>query len=142
MAPINKIKWGNCFLSPPILLTLGNVPPLVRSPLHDGQFPHFIANLAKGRIGEDKASLLGALLISQFQQAALSRAELAPTERRDFFLFVDEFQSYSTDSFSAILAEARKYKMAVTLSNQHLGHCGSMCETPSLAIAARSFLSG
>jgi energy-coupling factor transporter ATP-binding protein EcfA2 len=120
IAPIQN-KVGQLLLSPPILLTLGNVRRSFDLRFMMDNSRIFIANLSKGKIGEDKASLLGALLISQFQQAALSRADLASENRRDFSLYVDEFQSYSTDSFSAILAEARKYKMAVTLSNQHLG---------------------
>jgi len=80
----------------------------------------FIANLAKGKIGEDKANLLGALLVAQFQQAAMSRANMPESQRADFFLFIDEFASFTSDSFASILAENRKYRCGLTLSGQHL----------------------
>ena len=69
-----------------------------------------VANLSKGRIGEDNANLLGALLVSTLQQAAMSRADVPEEQRRDFFLTVDEFQNYRTGSFASILSEARKYR--------------------------------
>jgi hypothetical protein len=80
----------------------------------------FIANLSKGKIGSDKANLLGALWVTQFQLAAMSRADLPEEERRDFHLYVDEFQSFVSDSFTAILSEARKYRLSLTLSHQYL----------------------
>ena len=67
----------------------------------------FIANLSKGRLGADKANLLGALWVTQFQLAAMSRADVPEEDRRDFCLYVDEFQSFVSDSFTAILSEAR-----------------------------------
>jgi hypothetical protein len=80
----------------------------------------FIANLAKGKIGEDKANLLGALLVAQFQQAAMSRADIPESQRTDFFLSIDEFATFTSDSFASILAENRKYRCCLTLSGQHL----------------------
>ncbi|MDB4614170.1 DUF87 domain-containing protein [bacterium] len=79
-----------------------------------------IVNLSKGRVGEDAASLLGALLVSNLQLAAMSRADTDEHERRDFFACVDEFQNFATDSFATILSEARKYRLSLTLANQHL----------------------
>jgi DNA helicase HerA-like ATPase len=120
ISPVQN-KIGQLLLSPPIRNTLGQVRRSfdLRFMMDNGRI--FIANLSKGRMGEDKANLMGALLIAQFQQAALSRADTPSGERRDFFLFVDEFQNYLTDSFGAALAESRKYGLALTLSNQHLG---------------------
>lgn len=77
----------------------------------------FVANLAKGLIG-DKANLLGSLLVTQFQLAAMSRASLPEAERRDCMLCVDEFSSFITDSFASMLSETRKYRLGLTLSTQ------------------------
>jgi len=79
-----------------------------------------VANLSKGKLGADKANLLGSLLATQFQLAAMSRAGTTENERRDFHLFIDEFHNFTTDSFAAILAEARKYRLCLTLSHQYL----------------------
>jgi hypothetical protein len=79
-----------------------------------------IANLSKGRIGEDNANLLGSLLVSSIQQAAMSRAGIPEEDRRDFFLTVDEFQNYRTGSFASILSEARKYRLCLTMGHQYL----------------------
>ena len=80
----------------------------------------FIANLSKGRLGHDKANLLGSLLTTQFQLAAMARTNQPENERRDFYLFIDEFQNFSTDAFAAILVEARKYRLCLTLSHQYV----------------------
>jgi hypothetical protein len=80
----------------------------------------FIAKLAKGRIGQAAANLLGALLITQFQQAALSRADVPENERIDFNLIVDEFWNFSTDSFTSMLSETRKYALNLTLGTQFI----------------------
>src|SRR5207237_6563209 len=81
----------------------------------------FIANLAKGKIGEDKANLIGAILVTQFQLAAMARAGTPEHEREDFYLYIDELHNFSTDSFAAILSEARKYRLCLTLSHQYTG---------------------
>jgi type IV secretory pathway TraG/TraD family ATPase VirD4 len=79
-----------------------------------------IVNLAKGRLGEDSANLLGSLLISTIGLAAFSRAEIAQTERRPFHVFVDEFQSFATLSFANMIAELRKTAVSLTLAHQYL----------------------
>jgi Helicase HerA, central domain len=79
-----------------------------------------ICNLAKGRLGEGTSHLLGALLTTTIAQAALSRADVAPTERRTFHFYADEFQSFATDSFALILSEARKYGLTLTVAHQYL----------------------
>ena len=79
-----------------------------------------VANLAKGKIGEDNTSLLGAMLVTQIQVAALSRAELPESNRRPFYLYVDEFHNFLTLSFADILAESRKYGLNLVLAHQHL----------------------
>jgi type IV secretory pathway TraG/TraD family ATPase VirD4 len=81
----------------------------------------FIANLSKGRIGEDVSMLLGSLILSSFYLASLSRQDVSEEERESFFLFVDEFHSFVPENFSLILSEARKYGLCLTLAHQYLG---------------------
>ena len=78
-----------------------------------------ILNLSQGKLGEDNASLLGAMIITQIQLAAMNRAFMKEEDRRDFFLYVDEFQNFATESFVKILSEARKYRLSLTLANQY-----------------------
>lgn len=80
----------------------------------------FVANLSKGKIGDDKANLLGSLLVSAFQVAALARADTREEGRRDFFLHLDEFQSFTTRSFATILSEGRKYRLNLTIVHQYI----------------------
>src|SRR6266568_3283683 len=80
----------------------------------------FIANLAKGALGPDQANLLGSLLVAQFQAAAFKRAAIPEAERRDFYLIIDEFQNFMTESFASILSEARKYRLNLTMAHQYL----------------------
>ena len=80
-----------------------------------------VCNLAKGILGPDQANLLGSLLVARFQAAAFKRAVIPEAERIDFHLTIDEFQNFMTESFAAILSEARKYKLSLTLAHQYLG---------------------
>jgi len=79
-----------------------------------------IMNLSKGRIGEDNSRLLGALLITKLQLAAMSRVDILEQKRQDFFLYVDEFQNFATESFVNILSEARKYRLSLILAHQYI----------------------
>jgi len=79
-----------------------------------------ILNLSQGRLGEDNSALLGAMIITKFQLAAMKRVEIPENQRRDFFLYVDEFQNFATESFIKILSEARKYRLNLTLANQYM----------------------
>ena len=79
-----------------------------------------IVNLSKGNLGTEPAHLLGALLISGISQAAEARRNIAEDDRRDFTLYVDEFQNFATDSFASILSEARKWRLALVAANQHV----------------------
>lgn len=81
----------------------------------------FIVNVSKGRIGEDNSALLGAMLITKIQLSAMERVRLPEEERADFFLYVDEFQNFATDSFANILSEARKYRLNLILAHQYIG---------------------
>jgi hypothetical protein len=80
----------------------------------------FIVNLSKGKIGEDASALLGAMMVTKFQIEAMTRADMPESERKDFGLYVDEFQNFATDSFATILSEARKYKLSLTMANQYI----------------------
>jgi len=79
-----------------------------------------ILNLSKGKIGEDNSTLMGALLITKIQLAAMSRVDIPEEKRNDFFLYVDEFQNFATESFVNILSEARKYRLALILAHQYI----------------------
>ena len=79
-----------------------------------------IMNISKGRVGEENSRLLGALLITKLQLAAMSRVDIAEDKRQDFFLYVDEFQNFATESFTNILSEARKYRLALILGHQYI----------------------
>ncbi|MCK5510192.1 type IV secretion system DNA-binding domain-containing protein [Candidatus Parcubacteria bacterium] len=79
-----------------------------------------IINLSKGRIGEDNSRLLGAMMITKIQLAAMSRVDIEESKRKDFYLYVDEFQNFATDSFANILSEARKYRLNLTLAHQYI----------------------
>lgn len=79
-----------------------------------------IVNLSKGLIGEDISSLLGSMIITKFQLDAMSRANVPQDKREDFYLYVDEFQNFATDSFATILSEARKYRLNLTMANQYI----------------------
>lgn len=83
-----------------------------------------IMNLSKGRIGEDNSALLGAMMITKIQLAAMSRVDVPEKERRDFYLYIDEFQNFSTDSFANILSEARKYRLNLILAHQYIEQLG------------------
>lgn len=80
----------------------------------------FIMNLAKGRIGEDTSRLMGGMLITKIQLAAMERVDTPEKERRDFYLYVDEFQNFATQSFANILSEARKYRLNLIIAHQYI----------------------
>ncbi len=79
-----------------------------------------LMNLSKGKIGETNSSLLGLIAVAKLQMAALSRADMAESERKDFYLYIDEFQNFVTDSIAVILSEARKYKLDLCLGHQFI----------------------
>jgi hypothetical protein len=79
-----------------------------------------IVNLSKGKLGEDNSNLFGALLVAKLQIAAMSRVDISEDKRKDFYLYVDEFQNFTNDSFATILSEARKYKLNLILAHQYI----------------------
>ena len=80
----------------------------------------FLVNLSKGRIGEDNSSLIGSMIVTKLYLAAMSRVNISESERSDFYLYVDEFQNFATDSFADILSEARKYRLALIIAHQYV----------------------
>ena len=118
IAPIQN-KLGE-FLVNPVLRRVfsdpnGSIQP--RALMDEGGI--LIADLSVGKLGRDASMLLGAMLVGKFGLAALSRADTPIQERRDFYLYVDEFPSFATSSFSTILAEARKYRLALIVAMQY-----------------------
>lgn len=121
---LNKVGQ---FLSSPILRNILGQPKnpfTLRWIMDNGKI--FLVNLSKGRIGEDASALLGAMMVTKFQIEAMTRADIPEADRRDFGLYVDEFQNFATDSFATILSEARKYKLSLTMANQYIAQ---MAET-------------
>ncbi|OHA65802.1 MAG: hypothetical protein A3C04_03580 [Candidatus Wildermuthbacteria bacterium RIFCSPHIGHO2_02_FULL_45_25] len=80
----------------------------------------FLANLSKGRTGEVNSALLGLILVSKIQMAAMKRAAIAEDQRSDFYLYIDEFQNFTTDSIATILSEARKYRLNLIMAHQYI----------------------
>lgn len=119
IAPIQN-KVGQ-FLSSSLIRNIVGQPKStfnMREAMDSGKI--VILNLSKGRLGEENAALLGALMITKIQLAAMSRVDIPEEERRDFYLYVDEFQNFSTDSFASILSEARKYRLNITMAHQYI----------------------
>lgn len=83
-----------------------------------------IVNLSRGLMGEDNAGILGAMMVTKIQLAAMGRADVDMEHRRPFYLYVDEFQNFATDSFATILSEARKYGLNLTVANQYISQMG------------------
>ena len=109
------------FISVPLIRNIiGQVKSKIdmRKVMDEGKI--LILNLSKGRIGEDNSTLLGALLITKLQLAAMSRVDILEEKRQDFFLYVDEFQNFATESFVNVLSEARKYRLSLILGHQYI----------------------
>jgi len=119
IAPIQN-KIGE-FLVNPLLRRLIGQPRSTfdrRQVMDQGKI--LLVNLAKGKIGEDTAALLGAMLVTKMGLAALSRADVPEADRRDFYLYVDEFPLFTTTSFATMLSEMRKYRLGLVLAHQFL----------------------
>lgn len=118
-APIqNKV---GAFLSDPLvnrILTSPEQDLHIRKIMDEGKV--LLVNLAKGRLGEDSSSLLGGLLVTTIGLAAFSRADTPPEKRRDFFVYVDEFQTFTTLAVANMLSELRKYRVGFTVAHQYL----------------------
>jgi hypothetical protein len=120
IAPVlNKV---GAFTANPIIRNIIGQPKStfnIRQIMDEGKI--LIVNLSKGLIGEDNASILGSFLVTKIQLAAMSRSDIPNiADRRPFYLYVDEFQNFATDSFATILSEARKYALNLTVANQYI----------------------
>jgi hypothetical protein len=120
IAPVlNKV---GAFTANPVIRNIIGQPKStfnIREIMDEGKI--LIVNLSKGLVGEDNASILGAFLVTKIQLAAMSRSDIPKIEdRRPFYLYVDEFQNFATDSFATILSEARKYGLNLTVANQYI----------------------
>jgi len=119
IAPIQN-KVGQFISSPLIRNIIGQEKSLfdLSDIMNEGKI--LLADLSKGKLGEENSMLLGGLLITKFQLAAMARVTIAEEERKDFYLYVDEFQNFATESFVNILSEARKYRLNLILAHQYL----------------------
>jgi len=119
VAPIqNKV---GAFLADPLLDRILTAPKQdlhIRRIMDEGKV--LLVNLAKGRIGEDSSSLLGGMLVTTIGLAAYGRAEVDVANRRDFFAYIDEFQSFTTLALANMLSEMRKYRLGFTVAHQYL----------------------
>ncbi len=113
-------KWGPFLANTIMRNTLGQVKSgfNIREIMDNKKI--FLVNLSKGRLGDINANLLGMIFVMKFQQAAMSRQDIPERERKDFCLYVDEFQNFATDSFESILSEARKYRLNLIVANQFM----------------------
>lgn len=118
IAPITNKVWQ--FLSSPIVRNIFGQPMSklnIREVMDSGKI--LLVNLSKGRIWEDNSAMIGSFLVTKFQIDAMSRADMAAKDRKPFYLYIDEFQNFATDSFAEILSEARKYKLSLIVANQY-----------------------
>lgn len=114
----NKI---GAFLADPLMRRILTEPQTdlrIRSIMDKGKV--LLVNLSKGEIGEDSAALLGGLLVTTFSLAAMSRSELPAETRKPFFIYIDEFQSFTTLAMASMLSELRKYRMGMVMSHQYI----------------------
>lgn len=119
ISPIQN-KVGQFLSSPTIRNIVGQPTSTVDLRFFMDKGKIVIINLSKGKIGEDNSALLGAMFLTKFQLDAMSRASIPEKDRKDFYLYVDEFQNFATEAFATILSEARKYKLNLTMANQYI----------------------
>lgn len=119
VAPIQN-KVGRFISSSVIRNMVGQVKSSfsLRQIMDEGKI--LLVNLAQGKIGEESSALLGGMLITRLQSTAMERVDTPIDQRRDFYLYVDEFQNFATESFAKILSEARKFKLNLTMTNQYI----------------------
>lgn len=120
LAPIWN-KLGAFLAQPPLYRVLTRTPSGLRLREVMDQGKVLLVNLAKGKIGGDGANLLGSLLVSGIGLSGLSRADVPEEQRRPFFMFLDEFHSFTTRAFADQLSEMRKYRLGMTLAHQYMG---------------------
>ncbi len=110
------------FLNTPMIRNIVGQPKStlnVQQIMNEGKI--VLVNVSKGKLGEDNSGLLGAMVITKIQLAAMERVRITEDERKDFYLYIDEFQNFATDSFASILSEARKYRLNLIVAHQYIG---------------------
>ncbi len=119
VAPVlNKV---GAFTANPMIRNIVGQPKStfnIREIMDNGKI--LVMNLSRGLVGEDNAAILGSMMVTKIQLATMSRADIPEDQRRPFYLYVDEFQNFATDSFAVILSEARKYQLCLTVANQYI----------------------
>ena len=123
VAPVlNKV---GAFTANPMIRNIVGQPKStfdIRRIMDEGKI--LIVNLSRGLMGEDNAGILGSLVVTKIQLASMGRAEMPEAQRTPFYLYVDEFQNFATESFATILSEARKYGLNLTIANQYISQLG------------------
>jgi len=119
IAPVQN-KIGQLLTSAPLRHIVGQTKSSIDLGFTMDNKRILLANLSKGKLGEDKSSLLGSAIVTKLYLSALERQNIAEEERRDFYLYIDEFQNFSTDIFPSILSEARKYRLNLNIAHQYL----------------------
>ena len=112
-------KVGRFLASPTIRNILGQRNSTIKLDQIMNEGKILLVNLAKGKIGEDNANLLGAMIVSRLSFMAMQRVKMPEQDRKDFYLYVDEFQNFASDSFANILSEARKYRLNLNITHQY-----------------------
>ncbi len=116
---LNKV--GQFVTSPMIRQIIGHPHSTIDLEEFMDQGKILLCNFSQGKLGEDNAALLGAMFITRMQLSAMNRVRIAEEQRKDFYLYVDEFQNFATTSFIKILSEARKYRLNINVANQYIG---------------------
>jgi hypothetical protein len=119
IAPVQN-KIGQLLTSAPLRHIVGQTKSSIDLGFIMDNKRILLANLSKGKLGEDKSNLLGSAIVTKLYLSALERQNIAEEERRDFYLYIDEFQNFSTDIFPSILSEARKYRLNLNIAHQYL----------------------
>jgi hypothetical protein len=119
IAPVQN-KIGQLLTSAPLRHIVGQTKSSIDLGFMMNNRRILLANLSKGKLGEDKSNLLGSAIVTKLYLSALERQNIAEEERRDFYLYIDEFQNFSTDIFPSILSEARKYRLNLNIAHQYL----------------------
>ena len=134
LAPVQN-KLGRLFTSPLLRNILGQVKSTIDVGFMMDDSRILVANLSRGRLGEDKSDLLGSLLVAAFHLAAMQRAARPEENRPDFCLYVDELQSFTSRTFTSTLSEARKYRLSLVLAHQYLDQLSNSLQSAILGNA-------
>jgi type IV secretory pathway TraG/TraD family ATPase VirD4 len=121
MIPYFSAKFGPFITNSIMRNTIGQAKSAFRIREVMDEKKILLVNLSKGKLGTLNTQLLGLVLVAQIQMAAMSRVDTPEDQRKDFYLYVDEFQNFATDTFCSILSEARKYRLILVMAHQYIG---------------------